>query len=109
MFAFAAPPTSANGTVDANASNRAMVTQLSLMLVIGVVFWLLTIRPQQKKAREQAALLKLLKRNDKVTTASGVCGTVVSVKDNTVTLRSGESTIEVTKISITDVTERASS
>ncbi len=109
MFAFTAPPTAANGMVDANAGSRAMVTQFSLMLVIGVVFWLLTIRPQQKKAREQAALLKQLKRNDKVTTSAGLCGTVVNVKDNTVTLRSGESTLEVTKVSIVDVTERASS
>lgn len=109
MFAFTSPPTSANGTVDANAGNRAMVTQFSLMLVIGVVFWLLTIRPQQKKAKEQAALLQQLKRNDKVTTSSGLCGTVVNVKENTVTLRSGDATIEITKVSITNVTERASS
>lgn len=105
LLAFAAPPPS--NSQDANAGNRAMITQLTMMLFIGLVFWLLFIRPQSKKAAEQAALVKQLKRNDKVTTTSGIVGTVVSVRDDSVTLRSGDSTVEVTKNSITQVTEKA--
>lgn len=105
LLAFAGPPTS--GTQDANAGNRAMVTQLTMMLFIGVVFWLMFVRPQNKKAAQQAALIKQLKRNDKVTTSGGLVGTVVSVRDDSVTLRTGDSTLEVTKNSISQVTEKA--
>jgi hypothetical protein len=34
---------------------------------------------------------------------------VVGIKDNTVTIRSGESKLEITKSAVTDVTERAAS
>lgn len=101
----ATPPPST--TQDANAGNRAMVTQLTMMLFIGLVFWLLFIRPQSKKAAEQAALVKQIKRNDKVITAAGIVGSVVSVREDSVTLRTGDSTLEVTKNSITQVTEKA--
>ena len=73
------------------------------MVLIVVVFYFLLIRPQQKKAKQQAALLKALKAGDKVGTASGIIGVVISVKDNTVTLRSGDSKLELAKISITEV------
>ena len=78
-------------------------------MMVGMVglFWLLLIRPQQKKAKEQAETLKSLKPNDRVVTSGGLIGTVITVKDNTVNLRCGESKIEVTKASITEVTERA--
>jgi len=69
---------------------------------------LLLIRPQQKKAKEQAEVLKTLKPNDRVVTSAGLIGVVISVKDNAVSLRCGDSKIEVTKASITEVTERAS-
>jgi len=73
------------------------------MVLIVVVFYFILIRPQQKKAKQQAELLKTLKSGDKVGTASGIIGVVVTVKDNTVTLRSGDSKLELSKISVTEV------
>ena len=86
----------------------SMFTQVAMMVGMVGLFWLLLIRPQQKKAKEQAETLKTLKPNDRVVTSAGLIGTVITVKDNTVNLRCGESKIEVTKASITEVTERAS-
>ena len=105
LLAFAAPPSNPN---DPNAANRAMITQVTMMAFIGFAFWLLIIRPQSKKAAEQAALIKQLKPNDKVTTTGGILGTVVAVRDDSVTLRTGSSTLEVTKSSISLVSEKAS-
>jgi len=104
VLAFASPPSNSQ---DPNAANRAMITQLTMMAFIGVVFWLLIIRPQSKKAADQAALLKQLKTNDRISTSSGIIGTVVSVRDDSVTLRSGGSTLEVAKSSISQVLEKA--
>jgi len=63
----------------------------------------LLIRPQQKRAKEQAALLKDLKSGDNVTTSSGIVGVVQSVRDHSVTLKSGDAKIEGLKSSISEV------
>ncbi|HMO65427.1 MAG TPA: preprotein translocase subunit YajC [Verrucomicrobiota bacterium] len=51
-------------------------------------------------------LLKTLKPGDKVVTSSGLCGTVVSVADARITLRSEDSKLEVLKSAVTEITER---
>jgi preprotein translocase subunit YajC len=82
-----------------------------MLLTLGffmVVMWLLMIRPQQKKAKEHASLLKTLKAGDKVVTSGGVLGVVVSVKDRTVALRSADTKLEVLKSAVTEIVERAS-
>jgi preprotein translocase subunit YajC len=87
---------------------RQTFISIGMMLMMFVVFYLMLIRPQQKKAKEQSEMLKGLKAGDKVVTGSGIVGVVVGVKDNAVTLRSADSKLEVSKSSITEVTERAS-
>ncbi len=81
--------------------------QIGMMVFFVLIFYVMLIRPQQKKAKEQNQMLKGLKAGDRITTSSGIVGVVVSLKDNTVTLRSGDSKMEVTKSSVTEVTERA--
>lgn len=77
--------------------------QLFPFILIIVVFYFMLIRPQQKKQKQQAEMLKTLKSGDKVVTATGIIGVVVTVKDNTVTLRSADSKFEVTKSSVTEI------
>jgi preprotein translocase subunit YajC len=48
-------------------------------------------------------MLSELAAGDKVTTSSGIVGIVVGIKDNSVTIRSGESKIEITKAAIGEV------
>jgi preprotein translocase YajC subunit len=52
-------------------------------------------------------LMEGLKAGDKVITASGIVGTIISVKDkdNTVSLRSADTKLEVTKASVTQILE----
>ncbi len=79
------------------------------MVLVVVVFYFLLIRPQQKKAKQQAELLKSIKSGDKVATSSGIIGIVISVKDNTVSLRSADSKLEVTKVSVIEIIPTAGS
>jgi preprotein translocase subunit YajC len=97
-----APPAGA----DPNSQKASAFTQFGMIAVMMVIFWVLLIRPQQKKAKEQAAMLKTLKRGDKVTTSSGIVGVVAHVDEATVTVRSGDTKLEVTKSSVTEITER---
>lgn len=85
---------------------RLIWIELVPMVPIFVVFYFLLIRPQQKKAKEHDALLKTLKAGDKVL-ASGILGTVTSVREKSVVIRSEETKFEVLKSAVTEVIERS--
>lgn len=100
-----APPAPGASPADAK---RAMIMQFGMIAFMIVIFWVLLIRPQQKKAREQAELLKQVKAGDKVATSAGILGIVTSVRDDSVTIRSGESKLEVQKQAVTQILEKGS-
>ena len=56
-----------------------------LLLMFGV-FYLLLIRPQQKKTRQHKDMLKGLKVGDRVVTTGGLYGTIVAGGDHIVKL-----------------------
>ena len=70
------------------------------MILMVVIFYFLLIRPQQKKAKEHTKMVDALKSGASVVTRGGVVGTVQSVKDTTVSIRSLESKFEVEKHAI---------
>lgn len=75
------------------------------MVLLVIVFYFVLIRPQQKRAKEQAKLIAGLKSGDKVVTTSGIVGVVISVKDSSVTLKSFDAKMEVSKASVTQILE----
>ena len=75
------------------------------MVLLVIVFYFVLIRPQQKRAKQQALLVSSIKAGDKVVTTSGIVGVVINVKDKTVTLRSFDAKMEVTKSSVTEILE----
>jgi len=56
--------------------------------LIFLIFYVLIIRPQQKKIKQHDAMLKALKKGDKIITSGGIYGKVVNIKD-------GEAEVEV--------------
>lgn len=62
-----------------------LLTILPLILMFGI-FYVLLIRPQQKKAKEHRGFLENLKRGDKVVTSGGLYGEITGMTDQTVTL-----------------------
>jgi preprotein translocase subunit YajC len=81
--------------------------QMVPLILIFVIFYFLLIRPQQKRQRELAELVKSLKPGDKVVTSGGILGVVVAVKDNSVSIRSADTKLELLKTAVSEVTERA--
>jgi len=63
------------------------------MLLIFGVFYLLLIRPQQKKQRELQATIAELKTGDKVVTTGGVIGVITAVRDTSFLIRSADKSI----------------
>lgn len=69
------------------AAGQASAWQPIIMLVIfGLIFYFMLIRPQQKRAKEHKALVEALQKGDEVVTMGGVLGRVVKVKDHYVVI-----------------------
>jgi preprotein translocase subunit YajC len=62
------------------------LSMLIPMAAIFLIFWLLLIRPQQRKQRDQEQMLKSIEKGDDVVTTGGLHGKVVGVTDDTLTL-----------------------
>jgi preprotein translocase subunit YajC len=76
---------------------------ITLVILMLVMMYFLMLRPQQQQRAKHAELLKNLKSGDRIATASGIVGVVVAVKDRTVSIRSADAKMEVTKSSVTDI------
>ncbi len=75
------------------------------MILLVIVFYFILIRPQQQRAKQQAKLIANLKSGDKVVTSGGIIGVVITVKEQTVSLRLADAKMEVTKASVTEIIE----
>lgn len=82
-------------------------TSLVPIGIIVLMLYLLLIRPQQKKAKEHSLLLAKLKVGDKVTTSGGIVGTVVSLKDKSIAIRSADAKMEILKSAVAEVAEKS--
>ncbi|OHD41141.1 MAG: preprotein translocase subunit YajC [Spirochaetes bacterium GWF1_31_7] len=77
------------------APNSQLMSQIQLMamLVLGLVaYWLLFLRPHNKKRKEMQDKMSKLTKGDKVVTIGGIHGKVSSVKDNLVVLKIDDKT-----------------
>ncbi|NLD82909.1 MAG: preprotein translocase subunit YajC, partial [Clostridiales bacterium] len=70
------------------ASLISMLLPMALMIA---VFYFLLIRPQRKKDKKVKEMLAALKKGDRVTTIGGIYGTIMNIKDETITLAVGQS------------------
>ncbi len=86
-----------------SAQQGSPLGMLLPMMLLLVILYFLMIRPQQQRAKQQRKLIEALKSGDKVVTASGIIGVVITVKDKTVSLRSADAKMEVTKSSVTEI------
>ncbi len=65
--------------------------QLAPIAVVFVIFYFLIMRPQQKKAQAHQAMIKELRKGDRVITAGGILGTVDKViNDSEISLEIAE-------------------
>jgi preprotein translocase subunit YajC len=89
------PPTGAGG-----------IAFLLPLLIIIPLLYLLMIRPQQKRQKQWQAMLSSIKAGDRVTTAGGIRGTIISIKDDAIIVRVAPDNLklEVVKNAIASVT-----
>jgi preprotein translocase subunit YajC len=73
------------GAAASGGPNAMLAQVVPFALMFGVIYFLM-IKPQQKKMKEQQALLAAIKAGDEVLTASGIMGKITEVTDKIVTL-----------------------
>ena len=99
--AAAAATTTAAGEEAVAMSPVAAIVQLVVPLVLmGAVFYFMLIRPQRKKDKQVKEMLNNLKSGDRVTTIGGIYGTIVSIKDETITLAVGQKNSAPTEMTV---------
>lgn len=89
----------------APAAPSAGMTMLPLLLLIPI-FYFLMIRPQQKRQKQWQSMLSSIKTGDRVTTAGGIRGIILSIKDDSIIIRVAPDNLklEVAKTAIASVT-----
>jgi preprotein translocase subunit YajC len=76
-----------------------------MLLIIGV-FYMLLIRPQQKRQRELQQTISQLKAGDRVVTNGGIIGTITTVRDTSFFIRSADKSIlEISRSAIAGIAE----
>ena len=75
------------------------------LLLIPVLYFLM-IRPQQKRQKQWQAMLASIKTGDRITTAGGIRGIILNIKDDVIVIRVAPDGVklEVAKTAIAAVT-----
>lgn len=60
---------------------QIIASPITLMVVLFAIFYFLTIRPQQQRAKQHREMIENVRRGDTVVTAGGIVGRVAKVKD----------------------------
>jgi preprotein translocase subunit YajC len=87
------------------AGGGSGLTMLPILLIIPVLY-LVMIRPQQKRQKQWQQMLAAIKAGDRVTTAGGIRGVILSIKDDVIVIRVAPDGVklEVAKNAIASVT-----
>jgi preprotein translocase subunit YajC len=104
FLAMGQPPSPPGTTPDPRGQ---MVYTIGMLGIMFVMFYFVLIRPQSRKAKQHAEMLKTVRPGDKVLTSGGIVGVVLSVKEKTISIRSADAKFEVVKSAITEITERS--
>lgn len=81
----------------------AMVRLFVPMIGFILIFWFLILRPQKKIADQHKTMVEALKRGDEVMTDGGIVGEVIHIKEDRITIKSGESKLIVMRGKIAKV------
>ena len=78
---------------------------IPMLLIIGV-FYMLLIRPQQKRQKELQQTISQLKPGDRIVTTGGIIGTITTVRDISFLIRSADKSIlEISRSAVAGIAE----
>ena len=80
---------------DATAAAGGMGSTLIMLVLMLAVFYFMLIRPENKRKKEAEEMRSAVKVGDKITTIGGICGTVVSIKDEKLVIETGADQVRI--------------
>lgn len=74
----------------------------TMMMMFGfiAIFYFIFFRPQRKQQKEHQEMVKNVKRGDRVSTIGGIVGEIVHLSNDIVTIKSGDTRVEVERSKI---------
>lgn len=89
------------------AGGEQLLFPLVTFGLIAAIMYFLIIRPQNKRQKEQQRMIDALKKGDRVSTAGGIRGTIVGLKEDTVLLQVDDNVkLEFSRGSVSNVLEK---
>ncbi len=99
---FASPAYASTGA--ASSGTAGLVMNVLPLLLIFVIFYMLLIRPQQRRLKQHQAMVEAVKRNDTAVTNGGLIGKVIKVDSDEVELEIASGVrVKVVKSMLSDV------
>ena len=80
---------------DATAAAGGMGSTLIMLVLMLAVFYFMLIRPENKRKKEAEEMRSAVKVGDKITTIGGICGTVVSIKDDKLVIETSADQVRI--------------
>ena len=87
--------TTSTQELSAGESIISILFSLSPILIMVVIMYFMVMRPEQKRRKKEKAMLDALKRGDRVCTIGGIYGTIMDIKDDTLTLSVGRDNLSM--------------
>ncbi len=83
-------------TQGAPPSTGAAIVQLLMPIVfLFVIMYFFIIRPQKKRDKEMQEMLSSIRNGDNITTIGGICGKVVDIRDDILTIEVGRDRVNL--------------
>ncbi|EMA6341792.1 preprotein translocase subunit YajC [Bacillus cytotoxicus] len=81
---------------------------MNIVMIVAMfaIFYFLLIRPQQKRQKAVAQMQSELKKGDAIVTIGGLHGTIESVDDTTIVIKSGGSHLTFDRNAIREVVKK---
>lgn len=80
----------AAGAAPAGAPQASAWQPIIMLVIFGLIFYFMLIRPQSKRAKEHKNMVESLQKGDEVVTIGGIVGKVVKIKDQFVVVALSE-------------------
>jgi len=85
-----------------------MIQMIGMFAVLGLMFYFMLLRPQQKQRKQQDQLMKNLKTGDKILMSNGIIGMIANVKEKTVMVKIADNVkVEVLRTAVSTVLQKA--
>ena len=92
FLTFAMMSASADGAQGGAGGSSMMIIMIVAMFAL---MYFTTIRPQKKQQKMEQEIRENTQIGDEITTIGGICGKVVSVKDDTIVIETGSDRVKI--------------